>query len=69
MTHVRVELLYVDGCPSSAAFAPRLRELLAHAGDPGWRCRRRSQYPQHAGEGGQADRLQRAIDPYLSLDP
>ena len=27
-----IELLYFDGCPSHAAFLPRLRELLAQAG-------------------------------------
>jgi hypothetical protein len=29
---VTIELLYFDGCPSHAAFLPRLRELLAQAG-------------------------------------
>lgn len=28
---MRIELLYVDGCPSHEAFVPRLRELLARA--------------------------------------
>jgi hypothetical protein len=28
---MKVELLYLDGCPSRAAFLPRLRELLAQA--------------------------------------
>lgn len=28
---MRIELLYFDGCPSHAAFLPRLRELLAQA--------------------------------------
>jgi hypothetical protein len=27
-----IELLYFDGCPSHAAFLPRLRQLLAQAG-------------------------------------
>ena len=29
---VKIELLYLDGCPSHQAFLPRLRELLAEAG-------------------------------------
>jgi hypothetical protein len=29
---MRVEILYLDGCPSYARFAPRLHELLAGAG-------------------------------------
>jgi hypothetical protein len=29
---MKIELLYFDGCPSHAAFLPRLRELLAQAG-------------------------------------
>ena len=29
---MRVELLYIDGCPSCERFLPRLRELVAQAG-------------------------------------
>jgi hypothetical protein len=29
---MRIELLYLDGCPSHEAFLPHLRELLAQAG-------------------------------------
>lgn len=29
---MKIELLYFDGCPSHAAFLPRLLELLAQAG-------------------------------------
>jgi hypothetical protein len=29
---VRIELLFIAGCPSHAAFVPRLRRLLAEAG-------------------------------------
>ena len=32
---MRIELLYFDGCPSHAAFLPRLQELLARVGVDG----------------------------------